>query len=145
MADAIFEWVDKNQKTHQVDDIYKVPEEYRGNVLVIGIEEQKPDQTKTEQKADGGIDFGGFDVHNFNPPKSSYIVLIAAILFLRSKNYLFKCLLGGSIFLWAVYYGGQWFANSDFMKTSVDQMAEDGKKSPLINRDKKKPAPAAKR
>ena len=149
MADAIFEYVDKNNKTRRVDDIYKVPEEYRGNVLVIGVEEQpKKDgkDTTTGQQAEGGIDFGGFDLHNFNPPKSSYVVLIAAILFLRSKNYLFKCVLGGSICLWGVYYGGQWFAQSEFMKTSVDQMAEDGRKNPLINRDKpKKPARAAAR
>jgi hypothetical protein len=141
MADAIFEYIDKNGKTRRVDDIYKVPEQYRGNVLVIGLEPRPQAEggeggakTQESQQVDGGFGSGGFDLHNLNPPKSTYAALIAAFLFLRTKNYLAKCLLGGSIFLWAAYYGGQWFANSDLMKTQVDQMAEDGKKSPLLNK-----------
>jgi len=136
MAEAIFEWVDKNNKTHQVDDIYKVPEEYRGNVLVTGIDQPAEGEEVQAETAVEGVDFGGFDIYNYTPAPSHYAVLVAAILFVRSKNYALRCILGGAIALWGIYAGGSWFASSDLMKTSVDKLAEDGKKSDVLKRQK---------
>ena len=126
MPEAIFEYVDKNNKTHQVDDIYKVPEEYRGNVLVTGTDaptEGEPVQTETTSPS---MNFGDFDFHNYTPATSHYILLAAAIIFIKSKNFAIKYITGAAIALFLIYTGGSWFAQSDFMKTEIDQMAEDG-------------------
>lgn len=139
MSDSIFEYVDKNDNTIQVDDIYKVPEEYRGNVLVIGLdtppEEGAIETTETTEES-GGFSFSMNDLQNYQPQQSHYIALVVAIIFLRTKNFLIKSVLGGALGLFVLYTAGTWFSQSDYLKTNIDKMAEEGKKSELLNTQK---------
>ncbi len=138
MSDSIFEYVDKDDNTIQVDDIYKVPEQYRGNVLVIGLdtppEEGAVQTTETTEKSGGGFNIN--DLQNYQPAQSHYVALAAAIIFLKTKNFLLKCVLGGALGLFVLYTAGTWFSSSDYMKTNIDKLAEDGKKSDLLNKQK---------
>lgn len=111
---TVFEYQDASGKKRRVRSIKDVPRDRLNTVLVIGGEESAP-------AAPGSLGGRLPSIPLPDPfrqlPGEAAIALVLGLVFLKSRNFLVRTLIGAVIGFWAFFIGYQKFMDSKWSKT----------------------------
>ena len=132
MADVYFEYTDNDGRTHQVDDVMKVPKQYMRTMVAVGVEEgQTAEGVQAPPPPAKSFALGGGGYVNIVPA-------LLGIIFLRSKNFVTRCLMGAALLVWGLFVAWNWFSNSPLSQTAEREV----KKKPAQTQNGVEVAPA---
>lgn len=114
---TVFEYQDAAGKTRRVRSIKDVPRDRLRTVLVIGGEESAPASAPAPGSLGGRLPSIPLPDPFRQLPGEAALALVLGLVFLKSRNFLTRALIGTGIALWAFFIGYQRFMDSKWSKS----------------------------